>query len=98
MKAATFTLLFLLGLSSCPSSDDDEDGAPTELPTLECAESEQPLYPGCEDANDPPSVYGCYVRCEESECPSGLSCIEVLHNPCFDGKCLNCAEIVQVCD
>ena len=97
MKNVTFALLFSLGLNSCPSGD-DADEAPTEVPMLECVEDEQPLYPGCRSADDPPNVYGCYLRCEDSDCPSGLSCVEVVHNPCAYDYCANCGEVVQVCD
>lgn len=112
MKSAAFALLFSLSASSCRSNYDDADeeagveNADAEMAMdagdmpQECAEDEQRLYPGgCPPFDDPrPTVSGCYMRCEASDCPSGLSCVEVWHNPCADGMCQNCSELVWVCD
>ncbi len=110
MKRAMTSFLALgLSILGCHKAHDEggadvddqdvgDDMAQIDLPQ-ECAEGERLLYPGpCLGPEDTePELYGCYLWCEFDPCPQGQKCIEAWHNPCWEGWCANCAELVHVC-
>ncbi len=105
-----------LGLAACTRVADDPAPA-ANVPTLPCAEYESArscagdarcrwLEPGCGSGWDRPlESRGCYLRddCDRDDCAAGLTCREVVVNPCPAHaeleavSCLACGAEARVC-